>query len=53
MLLSGAPVVLLAQAGVVVQQKTTFNVAGVTNADLQQTISILGADRSKTVTPAR
>jgi hypothetical protein len=45
-----APSVLASQAGIVVQQKTTFNVAHVSNADLQQTVSILGADRAKTVT---
>jgi hypothetical protein len=48
-----APASLAAQAGIVVQQKTTFNVARVTNADLQQTISILGTDRSKTVTTGK
>ena len=49
-ILAIAPATLVAQSGIVVQQKMTFNVAGVTNADLQQTISILGADRAKTVT---
>lgn len=45
-----APSPASAQAGIVVQQRTTFNVAHVSNADLQQTISILGTDRAKTVT---
>lgn len=45
-----APAALASQAGIVVQQKTTFNVAHVSSADLQQTVSILGADHAKTVT---
>lgn len=45
-----APVAAFAQSGVVVQQHTTFNVAKLSSGDLQQTMSILGADRAKTVT---
>lgn len=48
-----APTVLAAQGGVTIQQHTTFNVAHVTNADLQQTVSILGTDRGKTVTTGK
>jgi hypothetical protein len=47
------PVGIGAQSGIVVQQHTTFNVAKITNADLQQTMSILGTDRSKTVTTGK
>ena len=52
-ILAVAPAALSAQAGVVVQQKTSFNVAHVSNADLQQTISILGTDKAKTVTTGK
>ena len=44
------PIVAAAQSGVVVQQHTTFNVAKLSSGDLQQTMSILGTDRAKTVT---
>jgi len=44
------PIVAAAQSGVVVQQHTTFNVAKLSSGDLQQTMSILGADRAKTAT---
>ncbi len=47
------PVTLAAQAGVVVEQHTTFNIAKLTSGDLQQTVSILGADRAKTVTTGK
>jgi hypothetical protein len=47
------PAVLTAQPGIVVQQKTTLNVSRITSGDLQQTISILGADRAKTVTTGK
>jgi hypothetical protein len=48
-----APVGAVAQAGLVVQQHTTFNVAKLSSADLQQTMSILGADRARTVTTGK
>ncbi len=48
-----APSALTAQSGIVVQQKTTFSIPSVTSADLQQTVSILGTDRSKTVTTGK
>ena len=51
--LIGAPALLTAQAGLVVQQHTTFKIAGITSADLQQTTSILGTDRAKTVTTGK
>ena len=47
------PVTLAAQAGVVVEQHTTFNIARLTSGDLQQTVSILGTDRAKTVTTGK
>ncbi len=47
------PMTLAAQAGMVVQQHTTFNIAKLSSADLQQTMSILGTDRSKTVTTGK
>lgn len=47
------PVAAPAQGGLVVQQHTTFNVAKLSSADLQQTTSILGADRAKTVTTGK
>ncbi len=51
--LIGTPALLTAQAGLVVQQHSTFKVAGITSADLQQTTSILGSDRAKTVTTGK
>lgn len=47
------PATLAAQAGVVVEQHTTFNIAKLTSGDLQQTVSILGTDRAKTVTTGK
>ena len=47
------PAAVAAQAGMVVQQRTTFSIAKITSGDLQQTISILGADRAKTVTTGK
>lgn len=47
------PALAGAQAGITVQQKTSFNVARITSADLNQTVSILGADRARTVTTGK
>jgi len=52
-LILAAPITAIAQGGIVVQQHTTFNVAKLSSADLQQTVSILGADRAKTVTTGK
>lgn len=47
------PATLTAQAGVVVQQHTTFSMGMLGSSDLQQTLSILGTDRAKTVTTGK
>ena len=47
------PATLVAQAGVVIEQHTTFNIAKLTSGDLQQTVSILGVDRAKIVTSGK
>ncbi len=47
------PATLSGQAGVVVQQHFTSNMAKLASADLQQTVAILGTDRAKTVTTGK
>ncbi len=47
------PGLLHAQAGLTIQQKSTVNIARISNSELQQTISILGSDRARTVTSGR
>lgn len=52
-LILATPALASAQAGLVVEQKSTYNIARIGNADLKQKVMFHGNDRQKTVTEGR
>ncbi len=52
-LVLATPVLSAAQNGLVIQQKSTYNIASIGNADLKQTVMFQDNDRQKTVTEGR